>query len=406
MVGRLVIQKYGGSSVETPEKIKGIAARIARLHREGTQVIVVVSAMGKTTDQLLGLATQITKAPQGRELDMLLTAGERISMSLLSMALNDMGVPAVSLTGSQSGIITTNHHTAAAIETIKPIRITQALQEGRVVLVAGFQGVSREKEVTTLGRGGSDTTAVALAAHFRAERCEILKDVDGVFTADPRVVTSARHIPKISTHMLLRMSTLGAKVLHYRAAALAMKYKVPLWLGNSVDEKKGTDVVPMEENMESPVILGLTGKATGVVLVTARGPRARAENWLACRLAAFEEARVAPALSWCQQLDDELVTSDVFLDVPLPRVEAWFQKSVPDFQVQFDGNKALVGVTGTDLARVGGISDRVEALLMKEKIPARLAFSQPAEAVWLVPAAECARFQQLLHTQILEPLAR
>src|SRR5690606_12720945 len=184
----LIVQKFGGTSVGTPERIRSVASRIAAAKAAGNDLVVVVSAMGQTTDELLELATKVSKHPPGREIDMLLTAGERISMSLLSMALSDLGVKALSFTGSQSGILTTSHHRRARIEKILGDRIRKALAEGAVAIVAGFQGMSQEKEITTLGRGGSDTTAVGISAVLGAAQCEIYTDVDGVYSADPRVV--------------------------------------------------------------------------------------------------------------------------------------------------------------------------------------------------------------------------
>ena len=234
-----------------------MAARLARLRTEGHDVVVVVSAMGDTTDELLALATQITSNPQRRELDMLLTAGERISMALLSMALIDMGCPAISFTGSQSGVITDSGHGQARITDVKPIRIRQELDKGRVVIVAGFQGVSPEKEVTTLGRGGSDTSAVALAVAFHAAECDIYTDVDGVFTADPRVVSEARHIPHLDFDTMLEFSSRGAGVINSRAVELARHHGMPIVLLNSLKEAPGTRV-DAEVSMERSGIAGVT----------------------------------------------------------------------------------------------------------------------------------------------------
>jgi aspartate kinase len=217
----IIVQKYGGSSVADVEKIRRVAERVAASREAGRQVVVVVSAMGDTTDELLALARKVTDNPHRRELDMLLTAGERISMALLGMALHDRGVDAVSFTGSQSGIITDGAHTNARIVEVRPVRILEALSQGKVVIVAGYQGVSREKEVTTLGRGGSDTTAVALAAALEAEVCEICSDVDGVFSADPRVVASARRLPELSHEEMQELALAGAKVLNAQAVEFA-----------------------------------------------------------------------------------------------------------------------------------------------------------------------------------------
>jgi len=220
-VQQTVVQKYGGSSVGDVERIGKVADRIARTRGEGKQVVVVVSAMGDTTDDLLRLAGQICENPSRRELDMLLSAGERISMALLSMALNARGVPAVSFTGSQSGIITDDTHSNARIVEVRPFRVQEELARGKVVIVAGYQGVSREREVTTLGRGGSDTTAVALAAALGAEACEIYSDVEGVYTADPRLVPSAARLAQLSYEEMQELAEAGAKVLNAQAVEFA-----------------------------------------------------------------------------------------------------------------------------------------------------------------------------------------
>ena len=216
----VVVQKYGGSSVADVEKVRKVAERVAASRRDGRRVCVVVSAMGKTTDELLALARRVSESPARRELDMLLTAGERISMALLAMALEDLGVPAVSFTGSQAGILTDDRHASARIVEVRPVRVWEELDRGRVVIVAGFQGVSPRKEVTTLGRGGSDTTAVALAASLGAD-CEIYSDVDGVYTADPRVVTTPRRLDEISYEEMQELARAGAKVLNAEAVEFA-----------------------------------------------------------------------------------------------------------------------------------------------------------------------------------------
>jgi len=219
-MARIVVQKFGGSSVGDVEKIRKVAQRVKARRDEGWELVVVVSAMGDTTDELLALAKQISVDPPRRELDMLLTCGERISMALLSMALQDIGVPAISFTGSQSGIITDDTHSQARIVEVKPGRIEEALGQGKVVIVAGYQGVSRNKEVTTLGRGGSDTSAVALAAALHAD-CEIYSDVDGIFSADPRIVPSAKKLESISPEEMQELATAGAKVLNAQAVEFA-----------------------------------------------------------------------------------------------------------------------------------------------------------------------------------------
>jgi len=226
---QLIVQKYGGSSLSTTGQIRDVAARIARLHESGHRLIIVVSAMGKTTDQLVELAHQISSNPSRRELDMLLTTGERVSMALMSMALNERNCPAISFTGSQAGVFTDELHSNARIIDIKPTRVEAELDNGHIVVLAGFQGVSpKTKEVTTLGRGGSDTTAVAMAAYFKAQRCEILKDVDGVHSADPNIIQKTAHIPHLHYKALLDMTFWGAKVLHYRSVELAALLNIPI----------------------------------------------------------------------------------------------------------------------------------------------------------------------------------
>ena len=238
----LRVLKYGGTSVESPVRILEVARQILRYRDRGDEVVVVVSAMGQTTDELLHLAHRVSRTPQRRELDMLLTAGERISMSLLAMALGSLGHPAISFTGSQSGIVTDSRHSDASIHTIRPFRIEQELARGKVVIVAGFQGVSPEKEVTTLGRGGSDTTAAALAIRFGAEEGQILTDVDGVWTGDPRVVPGARRIESIDYDPMIALSHFGGRVLFRRAVRLARRYGLPLRIRSTLTLGPGTRV--------------------------------------------------------------------------------------------------------------------------------------------------------------------
>jgi aspartate kinase len=256
----LVVQKYGGSSVGDAEKIKRVAQRIVDAKRDGHDVVVVVSAMGDTTDDLLDLAQQVSPLPPPRELDMLLTSGERISMALVAMAIANLGASARSFTGSQAGVITDSVHGRARIIDVTPSRISEALAAGHIAIVAGFQGVSQDtKDITTLGRGGSDTTAVALAAALQAEVCEIYTDVDGVFTADPRIVPTARQIPRISYEEMLEMAACGAKVLHLRSVEYARRHGLPIHVRSSFSQREGTFVVnvPEEEQVEQAIISGV-----------------------------------------------------------------------------------------------------------------------------------------------------
>ena len=243
----LIVQKYGGSSVADAASVKRVARRIVDTKKAGHDVVVVVSAMGDTTDELLDLAEQVSPLPPARELDMLLTAGERISMALLAMAISDLGAEARSYTGSQAGLITDSKHGAARIIDVTPGRIQQAIAEGAIPIVAGFQGVAQDtKDVTTLGRGGSDTTAVALAAALDAEVCEIYTDVDGVFSADPRVVPAARKVPFITYEEMLELAAVGAKVLHLRCVEYARRFELPIHVRSSFSQHTGTLVLSPE----------------------------------------------------------------------------------------------------------------------------------------------------------------
>ena len=253
----LIVQKYGGTSVADPERIRAVAEHVAYTKRHGNDVVVVVSAMGKSTDNLIKLANDVSSVQPARELDMLLTTGERISMTLVCMALAGVGIDAISFTGSQVGIITDTVHTKAKILEVKGDRVREALAQGKVCVVAGFQGVSTDKEITTLGRGGSDTTAVALAAALNADSCEIYTDVTGVFTADPRIVPQARKLQHINFDEMLEMAGAGSKVLALRSVEFARNHNVPIQVRSSFTWEPGTWVTSQEPSMEDPIISGV-----------------------------------------------------------------------------------------------------------------------------------------------------
>ena len=253
----LIVQKYGGTSVADPERIRAVAEHVAFTKRHGNDVVVVVSAMGKSTDNLIKLANEVSSVQPDRELDMLLTTGERISMTLVCMALAGVGIDAISFTGSQVGIITDTVHTKAKILEVKGDRVREALAQGKVCVVAGFQGVSTDKEITTLGRGGSDTTAVALAAALGADSCEIYTDVTGVFTADPRIVPQARKLQHINFDEMLEMAGAGSKVLALRSVEFARNHNVPIQVRSSFTWEPGSWVTSQEPSMEDPIISGV-----------------------------------------------------------------------------------------------------------------------------------------------------
>lgn len=255
----ILVQKYGGSSVADVQRIQEVADRVVATRRSGKQVVVVVSAMGKTTDQLVGLAHEISDHPDRRELDMLMTAGERISMALLAMAIRARGMPATSLTGSQCGILTNDAPGGARIVEVRPFRVQDALEQGHIVIAAGFQGVSYRREVTTLGRGGSDTTAVALAAALGAEACEIYSDVDGVYSADPRLVPEARRLHEMSHDEMLAMARCGAKVLAADAVAYARMHGIALY-ARATDGRPGETVVRQDLPVDRPWVVGVAAR--------------------------------------------------------------------------------------------------------------------------------------------------
>jgi aspartate kinase len=257
-----IVQKYGGACLATPERIRAVASSLANLYRRGHRIVVIVSAMGQTTDELIRMAYQVSRQPNRRELDMLLTTGERISMSLVSMALSDYGVPAISFTGSQAGVMTDQSHFSARILDVRPIRVREELDRGRIVVLAGFQGVNPvTKEITTLGRGGSDTTAVAMAAALQAECCEMIKEVEGVCTADPRIVVDSKPLRQLDFASLSEMCFWGAKVLHFRSVELAQSQNVTLVLKRWGSSEQGTHVVKEVGGMESGKVLAVNSLA-------------------------------------------------------------------------------------------------------------------------------------------------
>jgi aspartate kinase len=271
----LVVQKYGGSSVADAERIKRVAERIVQTKKAGDDVVVVVSAMGDTTDELIDLAKRIVPVPEGREFDMLLTAGERISMALLAMAINSLGYKAESFTGSQAGVLTTSVHGKARIVSITPGRVENSLAEGNIAIVAGFQGFSKETmNITTLGRGGSDTTAVALAAALKADVCEIYTDVDGVYSADPRIVPNARRLDTLTYEEMLELAACGAKILHLRSVEYGRRYGVPIHVRSSFSGLPGTTVTGSIEELsvEQAIISGVAHDRSEVKVTVVNVP--------------------------------------------------------------------------------------------------------------------------------------
>ncbi|MDQ3342100.1 MAG: aspartate kinase [Actinomycetota bacterium] len=359
----IVVQKYGGSSVADTDRIKRVAERVVQARRDGHEVVVVVSAMGKTTDQLIRQAEEVSGVPPARELDMLLTAGERISMSLLAMAMHELGYTARSLTGSQAGIITDTSHGKARIIDITPGRISSALAEGHVVIVAGFQGVSRDsKDVTTLGRGGSDTTAVALAGALGASVCEIYTDVDGVYTADPRIVSSARKLQRVSHEEMLELAACGAKVLQVRAVEYARNHHVAVHVRSSFSYGEGTWVDEMadasEADMEQAVVSGVAHDTGEGKLVIRRVPDK--PGVAALIFTALAEANIN--IDMIVQNVSEDGTTDISCTVPLadgPRADLLLTALLPEIGAEgivFDSDVAKVSLVGAGMKTHPGVA--------------------------------------------------
>jgi aspartate kinase len=385
----VVVQKYGGSSVGDVDKLRRVAAKVAARRREGgDDVCVVVSAMGDTTDDLLKLAKQVTPDPPRRELDMLLTAGERISMALLSMALQDQGVEAISFTGSQAGIITTEAHATARILEVKPVRVREELGRGRVVIVAGFQGVSARKEITTLGRGGSDTTAVALAAALQAD-CEIYSDVAGVFTADPRVVPSARRLEELSYQEMQALARAGAKVLNAQAVEFARTTGIAIRARSTFGGAEET-VIWAGRGVER--IAGVAVEKELALITVPPAAAARARELLAAGHAPATEVEGPPG--------------QVTLAVPLENVhgfgplEAALRAAIPAVEIAAEGLGAIT-VVGTGVAATDRVRREMTAALEGLGTRPRAVGTGPLEVTVYAEARHLAEAARQVHRRLI-----
>jgi len=386
----LVVQKYGGSSVADVDKVRVVAERVARARRSGHDVCVVVSAMGKTTDELLALAKRVSPNPPRRELDMLLTAGERISMAVLAMALEELGVAAVSFTGSQAGILTDDRHAAARIVEVRPVRVLEELGKGRVVIVAGFQGVSARREVTTLGRGGSDTTAVALAAALGAD-CEIYSDVDGVYTADPRVVATPRRLDEISYEEMQELSRAGAKVLNADAVEFARETGIAI-------HARSTTGSPAET-----VVRGHASAGSRVAGVTSQSRLALLSlPWegLSESLDLLERRGAVPG--------DVLAHGGrAFASLPLDNVHDWgaasaeLRAGAPQASVE-DAGVGSVSVVGTRAGAGPGVLREVLAALRELGEEPRAVLAGPLRVTAWCSSAAAPSAVRLLHARLVE----
>ncbi len=366
----LIVQKYGGTSVGNVDRIMNVARRIVKKKKEGNQLVVVVSAIGDTTDDLIELASKITKNPSTREMDMLLSTGEQISVSLLAIAIQHLGVKAISFTGPQVGIITDKYHSKARILDINAERIQKALRDGHVVIVAGFQGKTVSDEITTLGRGGSDLTAVALAKALRAKQCEIYTDVDGVFTADPRIVPDARKIDVISYDEILELASLGAKVMHSRSIEVGKKFNVPIYVRNSGNNKEGTLITKESKKMEDVVVSGVALTEDEAKITIFNVPD---RPGVAAKLfATLSEANIN--IDMIIQNKTSTKTTDISFTVfknELNRALPVVKKAVKQLgaeTIDVDENIAKVSVVGVGMRSHTGVASKMFGCLARKKI--------------------------------------
>lgn len=395
----IIVHKYGGTSVADPERIKNVARRVAKAKQAGDDIVVVVSAMGDTTDDLIALAGKVSGDPSDRELDMLMSTGEQITAALLAMALHDIGLGAISFTGPQVGIITDSSHREAKILEISTKRIRDELARGNVVVVAGFQGVDAEDNITTLGRGGSDTTAVALAAALKADACKIYKDVDGVFTADPRIVPDARKLDRISHEEMLELASLGAQVLHSRAVEFAKKYGVKVEVLSSFNEKSGTVLTEEVSDMEDMVIRGVTvdrGEAKLTILHVPDRPGVAATIF-----GAMADANVNV------DMIIQNVSAEGFTDVSFTVSRSDLKKAVAALQkvsaeigakgVTSDDDIAKVSVVGVGMKSHKGVASTMFSSLAKNKINIEMISTSEIKISCVVSTKDADRAARALH---------
>jgi aspartate kinase len=366
----LIIQKYGGTSVGSIERIHRVADRVARTQEEGHRVVVVLSAMSGETDRLLKLAQEATAAPDERELDMLLSTGERVTIALLAMELRGRGINARSYTGRQVGIVTDSAHTKARIARVTADRIREALEAGEIPVVAGFQGINERSDVTTLGRGGSDLSAVALAAALKADRCIIFTDVDGVYTADPNIVPAAKRIEKISYEEMLEMASLGAKVLQTRSVEFAAKFNVPIEVNSSFKEGKGTLVTKEDADMEAVAVAGVTGdrnQAKITIVGVPDKPGVAAQIFSTVADAQINVDMIIQNISQAGTTDLSFTVPRVDLKKAVPIIEA-IAKDIEANSVSVTEAIAKVSLIGVGMRSHSGVAAKMFEVLSHEGI--------------------------------------
>lgn len=393
----ILVQKYGGSSVADIERLKLVAQKIVHTRQQGHDLVVVVSAMGDTTDELLAMARQLTDAPSRRELDMLLSVGERISMALLSMAIHHHGIEAISLTGSQCGIITTASHSHARIMDVRPFRVQDELAQGRVVIVAGYQGTSYKREVTTLGRGGSDTTAVALAAALGAEACEIYSDVDGVFSADPRVVLDAVKLSSLTHEEMLEMARSGARVLNEQAVEFARRAQIALYARSThMPDSQGTVVRPdgfseraRQAEDDAPSISAVSHMTRGIRIVARDEESARV---------ALERLSHGYSLTSCKPLATQGV--EIFLNPENVHDFSALREDLAGREgLTVDDSHGIVSIIGSNLS--GSAHTLLRARRTLTNLHAELATTHDRRLTWCLPSGEVEQAARLLHQEFV-----
>ncbi len=396
----LIVQKYGGTSVADPDRMRAVAENVAFTRRHGNDVVVVPSAMGKTTDNLIKLANDVSTTQPGREMDMLITTGERISMSLLCMALADLGIEAVSFTGSQAGIITDSVHTKAKILEVKGDRIREGLAAGKVCVVAGFQGISLEKEITSLGRGGSDTTAVALAASLGADSCEIYTDVTGVFSADPRIVPLARKLAHVNFDEMLEMAGAGSKVLALRSVEFARNHNVPIHVRSAFTWEPGTWVTDQEPKMEEPIISGVvTDTSESKVTIVAVPDRP------GISAALFEPLAAANVnVDMIVQNTSHDGTTDISFTMPkadMATAESIVSRVAAEIGargVDHDADIAKISLVGAGMKTSPGIAAKMFRTLADESINIEMISTSTIRISVVTAASDLERAARALHT--------
>lgn len=395
----LIVQKYGGTSVGDIERIKNVAGRVIKEYKRGNQVVVVVSAMGDTTDRLIDLMKEVTDDPDPREADMLLTTGEQVSIALLCMAIQDKGYKAISLTGSQVKIKTDDCHNRAEIMAIDNSRILKELEQGKIVVIAGFQGINSRDDFTTLGRGGSDTTAVALAVSLGADRCEIYSDVDGIYTTDPRIVPEARKLDYISYDEMLELACLGAKVLHPRSVELAKAYNVKIYIASSFNYKPGTIVERIDEMEKRNNVTGVTSDKDEVKVTVEKVPDKPGIAGKLFSKLAEHNINVDMIIQNLQynNLNDISFTVNKEDFIKSKKVIYEIAEELGSPQVDIDTNVAKVSIVGAGMITTPGIAARMFTALGKAGINIQMITTSDIKVSCLIAEEEADRAVRILH---------